>query len=61
MPPVLALAAVGAGLIVAGRLARREMARVARLLAKDRNAGADGTEIRLHRDPKTGVYRIGEP
>jgi hypothetical protein len=57
MPPVLALALLGAGLYVAGRLVKREMARVADALDRSDKA-ARPVEIRLKRDPQTGVYRL---
>lgn len=60
MPPVVALAALGAGVYLAARLVKREMARVARSLEQ---AGGQPkpVEIRLDRDPRTGVYRMKGP
>jgi hypothetical protein len=55
MPPVIAIVLIGAGLYVAGRIVRREMQRIARTLEQQ---DARPVEIRLHRDPQTGVYRI---
>lgn len=57
MPPVIALAAVGAGLVLATRIVRREMERVARSL-EPRAPEGKPVEIRLTRDPSTGVYRL---
>ncbi|HUG62509.1 MAG TPA: hypothetical protein VMP03_11720 [Methylomirabilota bacterium] len=57
MPPVVALALLGAGLYVAGRIVKREMARVARTLEQT-SAEPKPIEIRLDRDPSTGVYRL---
>jgi hypothetical protein len=57
MPPVLALALVGAGVYIAGRLVKREMARVADVLDRSDKA-VKPVEIRLQRDPRTGVYRV---
>ncbi len=57
MPPVVALALVGAGLYLAGRLIKREMARVAATL-ETTDAEPKPIEILLDRDPGTGVYRL---
>lgn len=57
MPPVVALALVGAGLYVAGRMLKREMARVASTLERA-EAKPKPVEIHLDRDPATGVYRL---
>ncbi|BBE70932.1 hypothetical protein [Oharaeibacter diazotrophicus] len=60
MPPLIALALVGAGLYVAGRFVKTEMARVAEVLARN-EAKPKPIEIRLDRDPGTGVYRYKGP
>lgn len=58
MPPMVGLALLGAGLYVAVRLIRREMARVGDMLDRTQ-ARPQPIEIRLERDPRTGVY--GDP
>lgn len=56
MPPLIGLVLVGAGVYYVARWAKREMARVGENL---REAGAERKpiEIRLERDPRSGVYR----
>lgn len=61
MPPLIALAATGAGLYLAGRLVRREMARVARALAEAGRPEPRPVEIKLDRDPRTGIWRMKGP
>ena len=56
MPPLVVLAVAGAGLYVAGRFIKREMARAARSI-EEANRQPKAIEIRLERDPTTGVYR----
>ena len=56
MPPVIGLALLGAGIYYAARFAKREMTRVGEFL-REANAEPKPIEIRLERDPRTGVYR----
>ncbi|WP_237154076.1 hypothetical protein [Oryzibacter oryziterrae] len=56
MPPLVGLALLGAGAYVAGKFIKREMLRVGEYL-KTANAEPKPIEIRLERDPVTGVYR----
>lgn len=56
MPPLFALTLAGAGLYLAGRFVKSEMARVAHLL-EESNRPLKRVEIRLSKDPRTGVYR----
>ena len=60
MPPLIALAVAGAGLYVAGRFIKSEMARVARTL-EEAGRKPKPIEIKLDRDPGTGVYRYKGP
>lgn len=56
MPPLVGLALLGAGFYLVLRFARREMARVGDVFDQ-MNAKPKPIEIRLERDPRTGVYR----
>lgn len=60
MPPLIALALAGAGLYVAGRFVKSEMARVAAAL-REGERRPKPIEIRLDRDRETGVYRYKGP
>lgn len=60
MPPLIALALAGAGLYVAGRFVKSEMTRVAELL-RSAERKPKPIEIRLDRDPQSGVYRYKGP
>lgn len=56
MPPLIALAAAGVGLYVAGRFIRREMARAACLI-EEADKAPKPIEIRLEKDPADGIWR----
>jgi hypothetical protein len=56
MPPLVGLALVGAGAYYAVRWAKREMTRVGEHL-RQASAEPKPIEIRLERDPRTGIYR----
>lgn len=56
MPPLIGLALLGAGIYYVARYAKKEMTRVGEVL-REANAQPKPIEIRLERDPRTGVYR----
>lgn len=56
MPPMVGLALVGAGIFVAFRFLKREVLRVGEMF-EEAGAMRRPVEIRLERDPRTGVYR----
>jgi hypothetical protein len=56
MPAIIGLALVGLGVYAASRFLAREMTRVASVL-DEAGPEAKPIEIRLERDPRTGVYR----
>jgi hypothetical protein len=56
MPPLVGLVLLGAGIYYAARFAKREMTRVGERM-REANAEPRPIEIRLTRDPRTGVYR----
>lgn len=57
MPPLVALGLAGAGLYVAGRFLKREMARIGQFL-EDANREPKRIEIPLEKNPRTGVYQM---
>ncbi|PKR90622.1 hypothetical protein CXZ10_04475 [Pleomorphomonas diazotrophica] len=56
MSHLVGLALIGAGIYVVVRVLKREMTRVAEIL-HEANAQPVRVEIRMERDPVTGVYR----
>ncbi|WP_181699217.1 hypothetical protein [Chthonobacter albigriseus] len=59
MPPLVALALAGAGLYVAGRFVKREMARIGHML-EEANREPKRVVIPLEKNPRTGVYQMRE-
>jgi hypothetical protein len=60
MPPLVAFGVVVAGLYLARRLVKRELARVGRILERAAAPPPKSKgDIDLERDPATGVYRLG--
>lgn len=58
MSHLAGFALIGAGIYVVIQVLKREMTRVAEVL-RDANAEPVRIEIRMERDPVTGVYRDG--
>jgi hypothetical protein len=56
MSPMVGYALIGAGVYVVAQVLKREMTRVAEIL-RAANAEPIRVEIRMERDPVTGVYR----
>lgn len=57
MPPLVALGLAAAGLYVAGRFIKNEMARIGQLLEAS-GQEPKRIEIPLEKDPRTGVYQM---
>lgn len=57
MPPLVALALAGAGLYIAGRFVKREMARIGTLLDETQKE-PKRVVLPLEKDPRTGVYQL---